>query len=161
MSRPDVEIQRSTTQRGCWEIVTEQHLPRPLDEVFDFFSRAENLAAITPPWLKFEITTPTPIEMKKGALIDYKIRVHGIPIRWRTEITDWDPPRGFVDEQTKGPYRVWIHRHTFEARDDGTLVRDTIQYRPLGGALTNALIVKRDLRKIFAYRYQAIAERLS
>jgi ligand-binding SRPBCC domain-containing protein len=88
---------------------TELWLPRPRDEVFLFFAEARNLEAITPPWLKFEVLTPPPIRMRAGALIDYRIRVHGIPLRWRTEIAEWQPPHRFVDVQLRCPYTLWCH----------------------------------------------------
>ena len=137
---------------------TELWIPRPRDEVFAFFADAHNLQAITPPWVKFEVLTSKPIEMKTGALIDYRIRVHGLPIRWRTEITEWNPPHHFVDEQLRGPYTLWHHTHTFEERDGGTLCMDDVRYRPRGGALMNWLFVRRDVERIFDYRQQRLHE---
>ena len=139
---------------------TEVWLPRPQSEVFAFFAEARNLEAITPPWLKFEVLTPAPIEMRPGALIDYRIRVHGFPIRWRTEITEWQPPHRFVDVQLRGPYTLWHHTHTFEARDGGTLCRDHVRYRPRGGVLVHRLFVRRDVERIFQYRQQRLQELL-
>ena len=140
-------------------LTTEQVLPRPLEEVFAFFADAGNLDTLTPPWLHFEILTPRPLEMKVGALIDYRLRLRGLPIRWQSEISDWTPPRQFVDEQRRGPYRLWHHTHTFaEVDGGGTAVRDIVRYRVPGGALANTLFVKRDLRKIFTYRQQKLAE---
>jgi ligand-binding SRPBCC domain-containing protein len=135
---------------------TELWLPRPRDEVFSFFAEAPNLEAITPPWLKFEVLTPAPIEMRPGTLIDYRIHVHGIPIRWRTEIAEWQPPRRFVDLQLHGPYTLWHHTHTFEERDGGTLCLDHVRYRPRGGALVHWLFVRRDVQRIFQYRQQRL-----
>src|SRR5579871_5848818 len=89
----------------------EQFLPRPLEEVFPFFADAGNLPILTPPWLHFHILTTRPIEMRRGALIDYRLRIHGLPIRWQSEIVEWDPPHRFVDEQRRGPYRLWHHEH--------------------------------------------------
>jgi ligand-binding SRPBCC domain-containing protein len=131
---------------------TELWLPRPRAEVFAFFANAHNLQTITPPWLNFEVLTPAPIAMKPGALIDYRIRVRGLPIRWRTEIIEWSPPHQFVDMQLRGPYTLWHHTHTFEERDGGTLCRDDVRYRPRGGALVNWLFVGRDVERIFAHR---------
>ncbi|UCD75781.1 MAG: SRPBCC family protein [Phycisphaerales bacterium] len=131
-------------------------LLRPAEEVFGFFADATNLEAITPPQLRFEILTPLPIEMSKGAIIDQRLRLHGIPLRWRSEITAWEPHQRFVDEQRRGPYRWWIHEHTFEETDDGTLARDRVQYGVPGGAMVNALLVARDLRRIFDYRSRAL-----
>ena len=131
-------------------------LPRPLDEVFEFFSDASNLEVITPPWLKFSIATPAPIEMRPGTLIDYRLRFRGFPLRWRSEITAWDPPHGFADVQVKGPYRQWIHEHSFVERDGGTLAGDRVQYAVWGGALANWLVVRRDVERIFDFRRRTL-----
>jgi ligand-binding SRPBCC domain-containing protein len=133
-------------------------LPRPRDEVFPFFGEARNLEVLTPPWLKFEVLTPAPIVMRPGTLIDYRIKVHGIPIRWRTEIIEWEPPVRFVDTQLTGPYTLWHHTHTFTERDGGTLCQDHVRYRPRGGALMNWLFVRRDVERIFDYRQKRLAE---
>jgi ligand-binding SRPBCC domain-containing protein len=127
-------------------------VPRPIDEVFEFFGNAANLEKMTPPFLSFKILTPQPIEMRPGTTIDYRISLRGLPMRWRSEITVWKPPFEFVDEQLKGPYRKWHHLHTFEARDGGTLVGDVVTYEVLGGALIHKLFVEGDLKKIFDYR---------
>jgi ligand-binding SRPBCC domain-containing protein len=136
----------------------QTRVPRPRSEVFAFFTDAANLQELTPPFLNFEILTPRPIEMHPGALIDYRLRLWGIPLRWRTEITAWEPPRRFVDEQTRGPYRLWIHEHTFEEDGDGTLCGDFVRYAVPFGALANWLVVARDVRKIFAYREKRLRE---
>ena len=107
------------------------------DKVFDFFSNAENLERLTPPELKFHIVTPLPINIKKGALIDYELSLYGLPIKWRTEITHWDPPFEFIDTQLSGPYKQWIHSHLFTEPEPGkTLMEDEVRYRlplePLG-----------------------------
>ncbi len=135
-----------------WMLRAEQRIDRPIHEVFDFFSRAENLEVLTPDRLRFEIITPTPIDMHAGTVIDYKLRIRGMPVRWRTEIPVWDPPHRFVDEQQRGPYRWWIHEHTFEADGDNTIMRDTVRYGVPGGTLIHTLFVKRDVRAIFRYR---------
>jgi ligand-binding SRPBCC domain-containing protein len=137
---------------------TELWLPRPRDEVFPFFAEARNLETLTPPWLQFEVLTPAPVEMRPGTLIDYRIRVHGIPVRWRTEIAEWQPPHRFVDIQLRGPYTLWHHTHTFEERDGGTLCLDQVRYRPRGGALMHWLFVRRDVESIFRYRQQRMKE---
>jgi ligand-binding SRPBCC domain-containing protein len=142
----------------------EQSLPRPPHAIFPFFGDATNLEAITPPWLGFRVVTPEPIEMAPGALIEYRLRLHGVPIRWRTTIAVWDPPRRFVDVQLSGPYRMWHHTHDFEpAPDGGTLMRDTVRYAlPLGplGELAHHLLVKRDLERIFDFRRSAVLHKV-
>jgi len=137
---------------------TELWLPHPRNEVFAFFGDAHNLERITPPWVKFEVLTPAPIVMRPGILIDYRIRIHGVPVRWRTEISAWQPPFQFVDEQRRGPYRLWHHTHTFEEREGGTLCRDRVRYWPRGGALMNWLFVRKDVERIFEYRRQRLVE---
>lgn len=141
-----------------WRFDAELWLPRSRDEVFPFFSEARNLEVLTPPWLKFEVLTPAPIVMRPGTLIDYRIKVHGVPIRWRTEITDWEPPHRFVDVQLHGPYTLWHHTHLFTESEGGTLCRDEVRYRPRGGALMNWLFVRRDVERIFQYRQQRLLE---
>ena len=131
-------------------------LPRPLDEVFEFFADASNLEVITPPWLKFSVATPTPIDIKAGTLIDYRLRFRGIPLRWRSEITVWDPPHRFADVQVKGPYRQWVHEHSFVEQDGGTMAGDRVAYAVCGGAPANALVVRRDVKRIFDYRKQTL-----
>ena len=146
-----------------WELRTEIRLARPPGEVFEFFGDAGNLQEITPPWLHFRILTPRPIAMRPGARIDYKLRLHGIPVSWKTEITAWEPPRRFVDEQLRGPYRLWVHEHTFEEIEGGTLARDRVRYAvpgPLGiELLANRLLVARDLEAIFRFRFDRLQER--
>jgi ligand-binding SRPBCC domain-containing protein len=144
-----------------FEYHSELWVPRPPDQVFPFFSEPRNLEAITPSWLKFTILTPEVVNLRVGALIDYRIYVHGIPIRWRTEITEWNPPHRFVDIQLRGPYALWRHTHTFTERDTGTLCSDDVVYRPRGGALMNWLFVRGDLERIFDFRRQKLAELLA
>jgi ligand-binding SRPBCC domain-containing protein len=132
---------------------------RELDEVFEFFSSAANLQRITPPWIRFHVLTPQPIVMRQGVLIDYKLRIRGLPLRWQSEITAWEPQRRFVDEQRRGPYRFWRHEHLFEPCDEGTRVIDNVHYGVPGGRLVHGLLVRRDVESIFRYR-QATLERL-
>ena len=141
-----------------YALASEISLPRPRAEVFDFFSNAKNLQVLTPPWLHFEILTAEPIELHAGTLIDYRLRLHGVPIRWQSEITVWEPPLRFVDEQRRGPYRVWIHEHRFEERAGGTLATDRVQYDHFGGRVVNRLLVARDLERVFSFRRRALLE---
>jgi ligand-binding SRPBCC domain-containing protein len=146
-----------------WRLSSRQLVPRPLAEVFPFYADAHNLEAITPPFLRFRVLTPAPIEMRPGLTIDYALRLRGLPIRWRSEIPVWEPPHRFVDRQVKGPYALWHHEHLFEETEQGTLVIDEVDYKLPGGPLApiaNALLVKRDLIAIFGYRRSRIAELL-
>jgi len=136
----------------------ELWLPRPRHEVFPFFADAQNLESLAPPWLNFEVLTPAPIKMRPGTLIDYKLRMRGIPLRWQSEISTWEPPFRFIDEQRRGPYRRWIHEHSFEERDGGTLCRDRVRYAVFGGWLVERLFVRRDVERIFAFRRERLLE---
>ncbi len=133
-------------------------LPKPLQEVFAFFADARNLEKLTPPWLHFEVLTPGPLVMRPGTLIDYRIRLHGLPLRWQSEITAWEPPFRFADEQRRGPYRLWNHQHLFRACGEGTIAEDKVEYAVLGGSLVNRFFVAPDLERIFAYRRQRLVE---
>ena len=137
---------------------TQQHLDRPLDEVFEFFSRAANLGVITPPGLKFQILTPGDPPMRIGLLLDYRISMRGIPMRWQSEISAWNPPHQFVDEQRRGPYRRWHHTHTFRADGGTTWVEDHVEYASIGGALVNRLFLEPQLREIFEFRQKVIGD---
>jgi len=140
-------------------IEREQFVGRPLDEVFSFYSEARNLERLTPPWLSFEVLTPAAIEMREGARIEYRLRLHGLPLRWVSVIDRWEPGRGFVDRQIRGPYREWHHRHEFEASGAGTIVRDRVRYEiPFGplGELARRAFVARDLERVFDYRRAAV-----
>ena len=147
--------------KKIYRFSANQWLPRQPEEVFSFFSDAKNLEALTPPWVKFKILTPLPIDIKEGTLIDYKLKVHGLPIHWRTEITEWNPPHHFVDTQLMGPYTLLHHTHSFSSKDGGTLCSDLVRYRPRGGALINQLFVRRDVDKIFKYRKSQLQKLLS
>ena len=138
----------------------EQFVPVDLETTFAFFAEAGNLQRLTPPWLDFTITSRLPVDMRDGALIDYTLKVHGIPIRWQSVIGEWNPPHRFVDEQVRGPYRRWRHVHRFTAKPGGTQVEDDVQYEVLGGALAN-LLVRRDLRQIFGFRQRALVDALA
>ena len=142
----------------------KQRVGLPLAEAFEFYGDAFNLEEITPPFLDFRVATPAPIEMREGALIEYRLRLHGVPIRWRTRIEAWEPPHRFVDVQLTGPYALWHHTHTFEADGAGAVwigdrVRYAIPFGPLG-ALADRLLVRRDVEQIFDYRREAVARRL-
>ena len=136
---------------------SRQRIERPLDEVFAFFADARNLERLTPPWLRFRILSEGRVTMEPGAVIDYRIKVHGLPLRWRSRITAWEPPFRFVDEQVRGPYRMWVHEHRFDAHGDATIVSDGVRYRIPGGRLVHRLFVKPDLDRIFAYRRERLA----
>jgi ligand-binding SRPBCC domain-containing protein len=148
-----------------YRLDTSLWLPRPRPAVFEFFANAANLERITPPFLAFRILTPVPVAMAAGARIDYRIGLRGLPMTWQSEITVWDPPRRFVDAQLRGPYRLWEHTHTFEDRDDGTMVVDSVRYALPGpafaSAIVNRLIVARDLTRIFEYRHHALEDAFS
>ena len=139
----------------------ESFVPQPKAVVFDFFSRAENLETLTPPWLSFRILTPRPVAMRRGATIAYRVKVHGIPIQWLTGIERWDPPDGFIDVQLEGPYKVWRHTHRFSDFEGGAHILDRVEYSlPLGwlGRLAHQLQIRRDLTRIFDYREQRVHE---
>jgi ligand-binding SRPBCC domain-containing protein len=146
---------------GEFLLVSEQFLPQPRDQVFAFFSDAFQLEALTPPWLKFAVLTPAPIRLGQDTLIDYRLRLHGIPLRWQSRIAVWEPPVRFVDVQTRGPYRRWHHEHSFMEADGGTLCRDVVHYAVLGGRLVERLLVRPDLVRIFGYRRARLEELLA
>jgi ligand-binding SRPBCC domain-containing protein len=144
-----------------YRLEKEQFVPAPLEEVFRFFGRPENLARITPGWMGFRILTPTPVPMREGAIIDYEVKLGPVPTRWRSVITTFDPPHRFVDEQLLGPYSYWHHTHEFETAPGGTVIRDRVLYlMPLGplGRLARFLVVRRQLEAIFAHRQKVIDE---
>jgi ligand-binding SRPBCC domain-containing protein len=141
-------------------ITREILIKHPIDAVFDFFSKAENLNLITPPELSFKIITPLPVEMKNGTIIDYRIKLNGLPFGWKTEITEWEPPFRFVDTQLKGPYKVWIHEHTFTEIPQGTIIKDSVDYLPKGWIaepLIHNLFVRKRLEYIFDYRQKKLS----
>lgn len=142
---------------------TTMRLGRSRDEVFRFFADAGNLEQITPPELRFRILTPLPIVMAAGTLIDYRLNLFGVPFGWRTRICDWEPPLRFVDEQLKGPYRRWVHTHTFREENGSTVMVDHVDYALPGWPLGEAAhpLVRRQIERIFAYRQTAIRRVLS
>jgi ligand-binding SRPBCC domain-containing protein len=141
---------------------TTVELPLARERLFPFFADAANLEVITPPELKFRIITPLPITMAEGTLIRYRLRLMGVPFEWLSRITLWDPPREFVDEQVKGPYRKWIHKHLFVETSFGTRVHDAVTYElplfPLGELA--APLVNLQVRRIFAFREKALKRAL-
>lgn len=142
-----------------------QRVEVPQERAFGFFSDALNLEPLTPPWLHFRLLTPKPIEMRAGALLDYRLRIRGFPIRWTTRIESWEPPLRFRDIQLRGPYALWEHTHTFEPDgEDAVVIGDTVRYElPLGplGPLAHGAFVKRDLERIFTFRQKKLAELLT
>lgn len=136
------------------QLRTELWLPQPRERIFNFFCDPGNLERITPPWLRFEILTPKSIKMAPGTVLDYRLRLRGIPLRWQSIITVWEPPFRFVDKQTKGPYSLWVHEHIFTEHEGGTVVGDKVLYAAPGGGIINRLLVAPDLRRIFRYRQQ-------
>lgn len=141
-----------------------QRIELPIERAFEFYGDARNLEAITPPWLGFEVTTPAPIEMGEGTLIEYRLKLHGVPIRWRTRIEAWEPPHRFVDVQVSGPYALWEHIHTFEPEgEEAVVIGDRVRYAvPLGplGKIADRVLVRRDVERIFDYRREAVAREM-
>ena len=147
---------------GQKELYVEQWIPKPVKEIFPFFSEAKNLGVLTPEFLHFKILSQSTAEMEKGTLVDYQMKIHGIPIHWQTLIDEWEPGFQFVDTQLKGPYKSWHHTHRFIPMKGGTLLSDRVLYRlPLGilGGLAMGAKVRNDVQKIFDYRQKVINER--
>jgi ligand-binding SRPBCC domain-containing protein len=151
-------ISHGTVQSGLRFLETATILPLPADQVFGFFANAENLQRITPPELAFRILTPIPIAIEEGTIIDFRLRLFGVPFHWRTRIVQWHPNDQFIDEQIRGPYRSWRHLHTFAECEGGTRMTDRVEYRlPLWVAGAMAVpLVRRQLDRIFRYRANAI-----
>ncbi|HUK42391.1 MAG TPA: SRPBCC family protein [Candidatus Acidoferrales bacterium] len=139
-----------------YHLETQVWLPRPPSEIFAFFSNPRNLQRITPPWLNFEILTPEGVEIHKGTLLDYRLKIRRFPVKWQSKITAWQPPHRFVDEQTRGPYTFWIHEHTFEAQSGGTIVADRVDYVTPGGWIIQKFLIAPDLDRIFRYRQEIL-----
>ena len=136
----------------------EQFIAQSLETVFEFFANPSNLEELTPPWMSFGISGCSEERIGEGTQIDYRLRVRGIPLRWRSEITGWSPPHEFTDVQLRGPYRRWVHRHSFRAVNGGTQVCDDVEYAVLGGALVERVMVRPDLERIFNYRQERLPE---
>jgi len=150
---------------GCmyYELTDHFIVKTDANATWDFFSRAENLPDITPPWLKFTIKTPAPVIINADAVLDYTISWMGVPIGWRTRIIDWSPPHQFIDLQIKGPYTLWHHQHTFTPSAEGTVCTDRVIYKipvPVMGRIMQALVIRNQLLTIFRYRRKVITERL-
>jgi len=146
---------------ATYRLEEETLIDAPLDRVFDFFSRAENLEKVTPSSLQFKILTKLPIEMKVGTLIDYRLKIRGVPVKWRTEITAWEPQSRFIDSQLKGPYKKWVHEHRFKAEGNKTRMWDTVEYAlPFGplGTIAHWLFVKKEVSQIFGFRADALRQ---
>ncbi len=154
----DMNTDRTETH-GAHILEREQRIALPVEQTFAFFSRAENLEGITPAWLRFHLITPTPIEMSRGTIIEYSLRLKGFPIYWRTLIAEWDPPHRFIDVQQKGPFKLWRHEHIFEEIEGGTMMRDRVQYIvpfSVAGEAARRLFVARQLNQIWDYRQQRL-----
>jgi uncharacterized protein len=151
----------SLIEKKCRVFETSQWVPRSLEEVFSFFSDAKNLEVITPPWVQFRILNMSTPQIEQGTLLDYRIKVKGVPMKWRTRIENWNPPHGFVDTQLIGPYSIWHHTHSFAEKNGGTEMKDRVLYRvPLGraGDLLLGWQIRKDVEAIFAYRQKTIDE---
>lgn len=143
-------------KRGLFRLQREVELPHPIEKVFRFFADAFQLEIITPPWLHFQVITSPPIVMRAGLQIDYRLRLHGLPLRWTSAITEWEPPTRFVDVQVRGPYRWWRHEHRFVSFGKTTRIVDEVEYAVPGGPLVHALLVRRDVERIFEFRKQTL-----
>lgn len=137
------------------------HIARPLQDIFPFFADPENLKSITPPYLKFRVLSSSTTMIEEGTEIDYALRLHGIPIRWRSRIIDWNPPYNFTDIQIRGPYSKWHHEHHFEEMGGITTATDRVEYAMAGGPLVNKFFVRPDLEKIFDYRSAELTRRFN
>ena len=156
-----IDMGVSPQSKARYKLVREQLVPRPFEEVFSFFSRAENLEELTPGWLHFKILNIKPQPVQKGTIINYKLRLKGLPVRWCTEILEWNPPHGFVDFQQSGPYKLWHHTHRFIEEGKCTRIVDEVLYDlPFGliGRIAHWLMVRRDVEKIFTFRESKIRE---
>jgi ligand-binding SRPBCC domain-containing protein len=146
---------------GTYLLTMSTVVRRGRAEVFDALSDVRNVDRITPPWVKFRILTPMPVEMRQGAIFDYALRIRCLPAKWRTEITEWSPPNAFTDTQTSGPFDAWRDRHTFtEVDSSATLVENEIVYRVPGGSLVHRLLVRRDLLRIYQHEQRMMHELL-
>lgn len=153
-----LQIERGVN--GGYRLTTSMVLKKDIDEVFEFFSDPHNLELITPRWLSLQVRSNERIDMFRGTRIRYRFRARGVPAIWRSEITAWEPPYRFVDEQRLGPFRRWVHEHIFEEVEGGTKAIDNITYSVPGGRLVHGLFVEKDLRRLFTYRHTKLKELL-
>ena len=160
MTATSIQVTRAPAGAG-FRLEASQFLPQPRDRIFDFFSDAFQLETLTPSWLKFTVLTKPPIQISAGTMIDDRLKLHGIPIRWQSLIAEWEPPARFIDRQMRGPYRHWNHQHIFQPVPGGTLCLDVVDYDVIGGRLIHSLFVRPDLLKIFAFRQQKLNERFA
>lgn len=135
---------------------SRQSFSMAAEELFPFFADVQNLEKITPPWLAFKVMTPGSFSIAEGSVIDYRLHWRGIPLRWRTKISAWQPPFRFIDEQIRGPYRLWRHEHLFSESNGQTTMTDRVEYAVPGGRLVQRLVVARDVEQIFAYRRRTL-----
>jgi ligand-binding SRPBCC domain-containing protein len=158
-SQQSVRITEPQQRGEPFRLTSHQWLPRTVDEIFPFFADINNLDRLTPDDFRFRIVSPEPpIQMRQGLVVDMRVTVKGIPMLWRARISDWDPPHGFTDEQLKGPYHLWSHRHRFQPKDGGVLVSDEVDYKPMGGWLAHKMFVRSDLKRVFGFRRRKLAE---
>lgn len=157
LSPPPFELAFSTAADGFRLLTASQWVPRPLEEVFDFFQRPANLGQITPPEQKMRIEPPFPEVMSPGDIFTYRLQVLGIPLKWKARIDSVNAPSGFTDTMLSGPYRAWIHTHRFEARDHGTLILDEVRYKIYGCRFGHQHFFKPQLKKIFFARAEALS----
>ena len=158
LSKPEQILRKRFDSMRVRNFHSQLWLPQSRDKVFAFFSDAQNLDLITPPWLHFRTITPGSGEMRLGMVMNHRLRLHGFPLHWRSKITAWDPPTRFIDEQVCGPYRLWIHEHRFEEQSNGTLVHDHVRYAVLFDSLIHRLFIRPDIERIFAFREKKLRQ---
>ncbi|WP_342827327.1 SRPBCC family protein, partial [Candidatus Lucifugimonas marina] len=162
ISKRQKDIQIVRKDDGAYLLKSETLVSSSLDESFEFFASAENLNLITPPWLRFNVVSKPPIKMFTGAQIQYRLRIHRIPVSWRSEIAIWEPPLRFVDRQISGPFRDWYHLHELSRNPSGgTLITDQVEYKVPLGKIAHSMFVGRDLLRIFRFRNQQVEKILS
>jgi ligand-binding SRPBCC domain-containing protein len=153
-----LSIRADPDDPGLFRLAANLYLPAAPEKVFAFFADPRQLETLTPPWIRLRMEVAMPFQMRPGAVIDCRLRIRGLPIRWLSVIPIWEPPHRFIDEQERGPFRYWRHEHLFEPAGSGTLVRDRIDYRVPGGRLIHRLFVRPDVERIFRYRLDKLKE---